>query len=145
MAIDIKKIGEFGVSFSKELDQTWFFMKKFDYGYEKTLYVLVEGFGDADKDYINRTNRISFAQGENILRKVFEEACLEQWEKRYTKDDDGPESELNWTIDVDDLDGNDIMMISGNWKLPPNCWMAEVLQAVRTEEPEFGKCFMDLR
>ncbi len=145
MAIDIKKIGEFGVSISKELDQTWFFMKKFDYGYEATLYVLVEGVGDKDKDYINTTKTISYEQGENILRQAFENANLEQWKKRYDEGDEGPAVELNWTIDVDDLEGNDIMMFSGNWKFPPNGWMMEVVKAVRAEEPDFGMCFKDLQ
>ena len=37
-----------------------------------------------------------------------------------------------------------ILMVSGNWKFPPNDWMNEVLRAVRQGEPEFGKCFQDL-
>lgn len=144
MAIDIKQIGEFGVSFSKALDQTWFFMKKVDTGYSMSLYQLVDDGSDRENDLVDKTTIISFEQGEAILRQVFENACLEQWKKRYTQDDDGPTTELNWTIDVDDLDCKDMLMVSGNWKFPPNGWMTEVLRALRTGEAEFGKCFKDL-
>ena len=145
MATDIKMIGEFGVSFSKGLDQTWFILKKHEFGYAMSLYQFVEDDSDSENDPIDTTKKISFEQGENILRQVFEKACLEQWEKQYTKADIGPITELNWTIDVDDLDGNDMMMVSGNWKFPPNGWMTEVIRAVRTGEPAFGKCFRDLQ
>ena len=144
MTIDVKNIGEFGVSFSKDLDQTWFFMKKLPYGYAIQRYELIEDDSDEGISSVDTTQKVPFEQGEAILRQVFEDACLEQWKQRYTQDDEGPAVELNWTIDVDDLDGNDIMMISGNWKFPAEGWMEKILQILRTAEPEFGKCFKDL-
>ena len=146
MAIDIKQIGTFGISFSKGLDQTWFNLWRKDYGYSMDLYQsVVDEESDEDDEIINTVKKISFEQGEGILRQVFENGRLEEWKTRYTEADEGPTTELNWTIDVDDTADADMLLISGNWKLPPNGWMAEVLRAVRTGEENFAKCFKELR
>ncbi len=87
---------------------------------------------------------LTLKQGESILRQIYENGHLEEWNLRYLAEDEGPSTELNWTIDVDDTDGKDVLLISGNWKFPPNGWMDEILKAVRTGEPDFGKCFKDL-
>ncbi len=146
MAIDIKQIGTFGISFSKGLDQTWFNLWRKDYGYSMDLYQsVVDEESEEDDEVINTVKRISFEQGEDILRQVFENGRLEEWKTRYTESDEGPTTELNWTIDVDDTADADMLLISGNWKLPPNGWMAEVLRAVRTGEENFAKCFKELQ
>ncbi len=146
MAIDITTIGTFGISFSKGLDQTWFNLWRKDWGYSMDLYQAVDDEdSDEDDDIIQTVKKITLEQGEIILREVFEKGHLEEWKTRYTAEDNGPATELNWTIDVDDTADQDLMLISGNWKMPPCGWMDAVLAAIRTGEPEFGKCFKDLR
>ena len=144
MAINIKKIGTFGISFSKGLDQTWFNLWRKEDGYSMDLYQSVDDEANEDDELISTIKKISLDLGESILTQVFENGHLEQWKTRYTESDEGPTSSLNWTIDVDDLANADLLLLSGNWKFPPNGWMAEVIRAIRMGEPDFGKCFQDL-
>lgn len=145
MAIDITQIGTFGISFSRDLDQTWFNLWRKDYGFSMDLYQAVEDEdSDEDDEIINTVKKISTEQGETILRAVFDKGHLEEWKTQYSKGDEGLDTTLNWTIDVDDVEDQDMLLISGNWKLPPNGWMAEILRAIRMGEPDFGKCFKDL-
>lgn len=144
MPIDIKQIGTFGISFSRDLDQTWFNLWRKDYGYSMDLYECVESDDpDADDEIINTTKKISFEQGETMLAEIFAQGHLEEWQARYLPTDDGPETTLNWTIDVDDTADQDMLLLSGNWKLPPNDWMQAVLRVIRTGEERFAKCFKE--
>ena len=47
---------------------------------------------------------------------------------------------LNWTIDVDDNSDADLLLLSGNRKLPPNDAMTPVIEAVRLCENRFMRC-----
>ena len=144
MSIDIQTIGTFGISFSRDLDQTWFNLWRKDYGYSMDLYECVESDDpNADDEVINTAKKISFAQGEALLRGIFEEGHLEEWQARYLQTDEGPDTELNWTIDVDDTVDADMLLLSGNWKLPPNDWMQKVIAVIRTGEERFAKCFKE--
>ena len=143
MALDIKSIGTFGISFSKGLDQTWFNLWRKDFGYSMDLYQNVEDETSDEEDEIIQTiKKITFEEGEAILTKIFEQGHLEEWKDRYAASDEGDDTDLNWTIDVDDIENNDILLLSGNWKLPPNGWMTEVIKAIRTEK-DFAKCFKE--
>lgn len=145
MAIDMKQIGTFGISFSRDLDQTWFNLWKKDYGYSMDFYQNVEDDDSEEDEIINTEKKISFEEGEAILKNIFEKGHLEEWKLQYTKEDEGQDTELNWTIDVDDLNDADLLLLSGNWKLPPNHWMDEVLTAIRAGEKDFAKCFKEFR
>ena len=59
--------------------------------------------------------------------------------------DGGAATDLNWTIDVDDNAGADLLLLSGNRKLPPNDWMSAVVQAVRLGEDRFMRCVREFR
>ena len=144
MAIDVKQIGTFGLSFSRGLDQTWFNLWRKEDGFSMDLYEMVENDDpDADDEIIDTKKRISLELGDSILRNALEKGCLEEWKLRYLKDDEGIDSELNWTIDIDDTENNDLLLLSGNWKLPPNGWMTEVIKAIREGEENFAKCFKE--
>lgn len=144
MAIDVKQIGTFGLSFSRGLDQTWFNLWRKEDGFSMDLYEMVESDDpDADDEIIDTKKRISLELGDSILRNALEKGCLEEWKLRYLKDDEGIDSELNWTIDIDDTENNDLLLLSGNWKLPPNGWMTEVIKAIREGEENFAKCFKE--
>ena len=54
-------------------------------------------------------------------------------------------TDLNWTIDVDDLNDADLLMVSGNGALPPEGLMNAVIEAVRAGEPRFAACFCEFR
>ena len=145
MAIDIRQIGTFGISFSRGLDQTWFNLWRKDYGFSMDLYQSVEDEdSDDDDELINTVKAISFEEGESMLSEIFERGHLEAWKPQYSKTDEGPETDLNWTIDVDDVSDQDMLLISGNWKLPSNGWMSEILRVIRKGEPTFARCFKDL-
>ena len=75
-----------------------------------------------------------------ILAAALENAHLEDWQNQYTENDDGPVTDLNWTIDVDDNSEADLLLLSGNWKLPPNNWMTPVIEAIRLYEDRFMRC-----
>ena len=48
-------------------------------------------------------------------------------------------------IDVDDLADRDLLLLSGNRKLPPDGRMRAVIAAVRLGEDRFMRCFPDFR
>ena len=55
------------------------------------------------------------------------------------------ETDITWTIDVDDANEADIFMISGNKMLPPDGLMRAVIEVIRTREPRFARCFREFR
>ncbi len=146
MAVDITRIGTFGISFSKDFDQTWFNLLRKDEGYIIEFFQNVEDEdSDEDDELINESIPVSFAQGEEILRRVFEDGHLEQWQAQYSEKDEGPATDLTWTIDVDDTEDQDMIFISGNKKLPSEGWMEAVLAAARLGEDRFMRCFKQFR
>ena len=146
MPIDIKKVGTLGVSFSRGLDQTWFNLILKDDGYCAEFYQNVEDEdSDEDDEIFDEKTMISFARGEEVLRGVFEAAGLENWKTQYSGGDEGPATDLNWTIDVDDPADADLLMVSGNGKLPPEERMEAVIAAIRTAEDRFARCFKEFR
>ena len=140
--MDINNIGTFGISFSRDLDQSWLNLWRKDYGYSLDFYENVEGTNTEDDADVTEM-KISFEEGEKLLSDIFERGKLESWQTQYKKEDEGLETSLNWTIDVDDLNDEQIFMISGNWKMPAE--MMEVLKVIRTHVEHYGKCFEDLR
>ena len=142
MSIDIKKIGTFGISFSKGLDQTWFNLWLKDYGYSMDFYQNVEDETSDDEDeIIDTSEKITFEQGEEILRQVLENGRIEEWKSQYTVNDEGVATDLSWTIDIDDINDADMLFLSGNGKFPPLEEMKAVIRAIRVGEERFAKCF----
>ena len=146
MAINAKDVGAFGVSFSRGMDQTWVNLYRREQGF---LMEFFQNFEDRDSDeddeILDEDAIISFEKGEEIIAAALENAQLEAWQSQYTEQDDGPASDLNWTIDVDDNDDADILLLSGNRKLPPNDWMRAAVEAVRSAEPRFMQCVREFR
>ena len=152
MTTDIKSIGIFGLSFSRGLDQTWFNLWHKDNGYSADFTQMIISVDDDDDDdddapqrYIETSEMISFEQGEELLRRAFEDGGIESWKPQYSANDEGVDTDMSWTLDVDDLEEQDIIFVSGNGKLPPREQMMGVIEAIRTVVPEFGKCFEELR
>jgi hypothetical protein len=148
MKTDISQIGIFGLSFSRDLDQTWFNLWRKDEGYSADLYQFVMD-DDADDDadeFIETSVMISFEQGEALLTRAFEDGRIEEWETSYAAadDNDGIQTEWAWTLDIDDLQEGDLIFSSGNGKLPPHDMIAGVVEAIRTCEPGFAKCIKEL-
>ena len=100
---------------------------------------------DEDDEIISVNKKISIELGEEILDRAFADGQLDQWQTQYGADDEGQITDLSWTIDVDDNTGADLMLLSGNRKLPPNDWMAAVVQAVRLGEDRFMRCVREFR
>ena len=144
MSVDIKQIGIFGFSFSRGFDQTWFNLWLKEDGYSMDLYQDVET-DDGDDDPIESAVMITFEQGEDLLRRAFAEGRIEEWKEAYTDDDEGVDTDLSWTLDVDDPQENDLAFSSGNGKLPPRDMLMGVLDAIRAYEPRFAMCFEELR
>ena len=141
MTFDVKNIGAFGVSFSRGMDQTWVNMYRREQGFLVEFFQNFEDReSDEDDEILDEDAVIPFEQGEQVIAAAFENARLEDWKSQYTDADDGPESELNWTIDVDDNADADLLLLSGNRKLPPNDAMTPVIEAVRLCEPRFMRC-----
>ena len=141
MAIAVKTIGTFGVSFSRGMDQTWVNLCRKDNGF---LVVFFQHFEDMESDntyeIIDEQRLIDHELGEQILNEAFENAKLESWKSQYTCGDEGTDTDLIWTIDVDDNADGDLLLLSGNRKLPPEDWMTAVIQAVRLGEDRFMRC-----
>ena len=144
MSVDIKQIGTFGVSFSRGFDQTWFNLWHKEDGYSMDLYQDVE-YDDGDDEPIESMVMITFEQGEDLLRRAFDEGRIEEWADTYGADDEGMVTDLSWTLDVDDLQEDDILFSSGNGKLPPRELTMGLLAAIRAYEPRFAMCFEELR
>ena len=144
MSVDIGQIGIFGFSFSRGFDQTWFNLWLKEDGYSMDLYQDVET-DDGDDDPVESAVMITFEQGEDLLRRVFAEGRIEEWKEAYTPDDEGVDTDLSWTLDVDDPQENDLAFSSGNGKLPPRDMLMGVLDAIRAYEPRFALCFEELR
>ncbi|MBR6115134.1 MAG: hypothetical protein IKQ10_08135 [Oscillospiraceae bacterium] len=145
MTIDIKTVGTLGISFSRGLDQTWLNILRRDDGYTLEFYQNVEDEdSDEDDEIIDASFTIPYEQGEEILRQVFAQGRLEDWKAQYGGSD-GVRTDLNWTIDVDDLNDADLLMVSGNGALPPEGLMNAVIEAVRAGEPRFAACFCEFR
>ena len=144
MSVDIRQIGIFGFSFSRGFDQTWFNLWLKEDGYSMDLYQDVET-DDGDDDPIESAVMTTFEQGEDLLRRAFAEGRIEEWKEVYTPDDEGVDTDLSWTLDVDDPQENDLAFSSGNGKLPPRDMLMGVLDAIRAYEPRFALCFEELR
>jgi len=146
MAIDVSKIGAFGVSFSRGMDQSWVNMWRKEDGFLVEFFQNFEDMdSDEDDEIINEDSKISFELGEQIISRAFADGQLEQWQAQYSPSDNGAETELNWTIDVDDNSGADLMLLSGNRKLPPDDLMSAVVTAVRLCEDRFMRCVREFR
>ena len=144
--MDVKTIGAFGISFSRGLDQTWFNLNRVGSGFTIDFYQFVEDEdSDEDDEIISENGKISIELGEEIIARAFSDAQLDQWQTQYGASDEGVATDLNWTIDVDDNAGADLLLLSGNRKLPPNDWMAAVVQAVRLAEDRFMRCVREFR
>ena len=142
MGIDIKQIGIFGLSFSRGFDQTWLNLWRKEDGYSLDLYQDVEAEDDeTDDDPIESAVKISFEEGEELIRRVFEEGRIEEWAPAYSADDEGMDTDLAWTLDVDGLDEEDLLFSSGNGKLPPREMTMGVIRAIQSAEPRFAACF----
>ncbi|MBE6997256.1 MAG: hypothetical protein E7427_03700 [Ruminococcaceae bacterium] len=141
MAINAKDVGAFGVSFSRGMDQTWVNMYRREQGFLVEFFQNFEDReSDEDDEIIDEDTIISFELGEKVIAAAFENALLESWQTQYTEKDDGPDSELFWTIDVDDNNDADLLLLSGNRKLPPDDRMTPVIEAVRLCENRFMRC-----
>ena len=146
MAIDLQTIGAFGVSFSRGMDQTWVNMWRKDDGFLVEFFQNFEDLdSDEDDEIISVNEKISFELGDEVIHRAFADGHLEEWQPQYRDSDEGTASDLNWTIDVDDNAGADLLLLSGNRKLPPNDWMTAVVQAVRLGETRFMKCVREFR
>ena len=146
MAIDTKNIGAFGVSFSRGMDQSWVNMWRKDDGFLVEFFQNFEDMdSDEDDEIISENSKLSIELGEEIIARAFSNAQLDQGQAQYGAADEGAATELNWTIDVDDNTGADLLLLSGNRKLPPNDWMAAVVQAVRLGEDRFMRCVREFR
>ena len=144
--MDVKTIGAFGISFSRGLDQTWFNLNRVGSGFTIDFYQFVEDEdSDEDDEVIDVRLEIPEDLGEKILAEAFEKGRLEEWDLQYTDKADAVPTDRNWTIDVDDNDGADMLLISGNGKLPPPELMNSVLAAVRLGEDRFARCFRQFR
>ncbi len=106
------------------------------------IYQDVEDDESEEDELIQRETMISFEQGEALFRRIFEDGRIEEWEASYSGD---PETDLSWTLDVDDLQEQDMIFSSGNGKLPPRELMMGVIEAIRAGEPEFARCFPEFR
>ena len=145
MAIDVKNVGTFGISFSRDLDQTWVNLIRKDGGF---LYAFYQNVYDEDEDenlFDEEDITLTTEEGEAIIRQAIEDGHLEEWQTQYGAGDDGPDSELVWTIDVDDLDEKDLLFISGNLKLPADKRMDAVIAAFRSTKDDFMRCFSEFR
>lgn len=144
--MDVKNIGAFGVSFSRGLDQTWFNLNRKGPGFTIDFYQFVEDEdSDEEDEIIDETTEISNELGEQIIARAFEQGRLEEWDLQFTDKPDAVPTDLNWTIDIDDNDGADMFLFSGNGKLPALELMNGVLEAVRLGEDRFARCFRQFR
>lgn len=138
--MDVKTIGIFGLSFSRGFDQTWFNVWRKDDGYSLDFFQDVET-DDGDDEPIDTATKVSFEQGEALLERIFAEGRVEEWASIYSSGDEGMDTDLAWTLDVDGLDEEDILFSSGNGKLPPREMTMGVITAIQSAEPRFAACF----
>ena len=82
--------------------------------------------------------------GRNLLRRAFADGRIEEWKEAYTADDEGIDTDLSWTLDIDGENDADLAFSSGNGKLPPRDMTMGVLEAIRAYEPRFATCFKEL-
>ena len=144
--MDVKTIGAFGISFSRGLDQTWFNLNRRDTGFTIDFYQFVEDEdSDEEDEIIDTTEEISAELGEEIISRAFELGRLEEWDLQFTDKPDAVPTDLNWTIDIDDINGADLFLFSGNGRLPALELMNGVLSAVRLGEDRFARCFRQFR
>ena len=141
MKTDIKEIAIFGLSFSKGFDQVWFNLWLKDDGYSMDFYQ----FTDDDDEPLESATMISSEQGEELLLRMFENGRVEDWKDAYTAADEGVDTDLNWTLDVDGPNESDLIFSSGNGKLPPRAMTMGVIDAIRKYEPSFALCFDELK
>ena len=144
MNVDIKQIGIFGLSFSKGFDQTWLNLWRKDDGYSLDFYQNVET-DDEDDDVVDSKVMISTEAGEDLLCRVLEDGKVEQWADTYTSENGEAGYSFSWTIDIDDLEENDLLFSSGNGVIPQKALFMAVLEAVRAYEPRFAMGFEGLR
>ena len=147
MATDITSIGIFGISFSRDLDQTWMNLWLKEGGYSFDFYQMIIDGDDDDEEYefVDEATMITFEEGQDLLERIFAEGKLDDWQRQYGSGTEGVETDLTWTIDVDDANEADIFMISGNRMLPPDGLMEAIIEVIRTREPRFARCLKEFR
>ena len=145
MDLDIKQIGIFGLSFSRDLDQAWVNLWRKADGYSIDFFQDADSDVDEDDDFIQSETMISFDAGEELLRRAFADGRIAEWKQTYSSAEEGADTNTSWTLDIDDLDEKDLFLSSGNGKLPPSDMIMGVLEAFRVHEPRFAMCFKELR
>lgn len=145
MEVDIKQIGIFGLSFSRGLDQAWVNLWRKEEGYSIDFFQDAESDDDDEDEIIQSETMISFDEGEELLRRAFADGLINEWKQSYGSSDEGVDTDMSWTLDIDDLEEKDLFLSSGNGKLPPRGMILGVLEAIRVHEPRFAMCFKELR
>ncbi len=139
MELDVKQIGVFGINFSAGFDQTWVTFWRKDDHWDVEFFAMV-----GDDDPVETEPPVSIEEGERIIAKAIAEAGIEQWTEHYGDEDPDQVPGLVWTLDIDDLDRNDIVLYSGNGGIPPRAQFDALIAAAREAMPEFAvgmECF----
>jgi|GEM_PF-4707559 len=135
MQWDIDTIGRFGFKVGTSFKPQWFTLWRKDDHYNLQLFKMFE-----HGDMVKGDDDISLELGAEVITHAVDDGHLAEWENAYRAEgeSDLPDG-FTWSLDIADLDGEELCITHGVGALPPAEWLAGVLAAVRRADPEFGK------
>ena len=134
MELDATKIGVFGINLRSDFDQTWLTFWRKEDCFELDLFAMI-----GDEDPVQETPSISIEDGERAIAQAIEQGGICEWEAVYDAAAAETIDGMIWTLDIDDLEQNDIMFVSGNEGVPSKAQFMALIEAARLVVPNFAE------
>ena len=134
MELDASKIGVFGINLRSGFDQTWLTFWRKEGFFELDLFAMI-----GDEDPVQENPSISIEDGERAIAQAIEQGAVGTWEAGYDAEAAETVPGMIWTLDIDDLEQNDIMFVSGNEGVPSKAQFMALIEAARLVVPNFAE------
>ena len=134
MELDATRIGVFGINLRSGFDQTWLTFWRKENRFELDLFAMI-----GDEDPVQENPSISIEDGERAIAQAIEQGGIGEWEAVYDAAAAETIPGMIWTLDIDDLEQNDVMFVSGNEGVPSKAQFMALIEAARLVVPNFAE------
>ena len=134
MDLDASKIGVLGINLRSGFDQTWLTFWRKEDRFELDLFAMI-----GDEDPVQENPSIPIEEGERAIAQAIEQGGIEGWAAIYDAASAEAVPGMIWTLDIDDLEQNDVMFVSGNEGVPSKAQFMALIDAARLVVPAFAE------
>ena len=134
MELEATRIGVFGINLRSGFDQTWLTFWRKENRFELDLFAMI-----GDEDPVQENPSISIEDGERAIAQAIEQGGIGEWEAVYDAAAAETVPGMIWTLDIDDLEQNDVMFVSGNEGVPSKAQFMALIEAARLVVPNFAE------